>query len=1065
MAEFTDEFKDFLRRMPKRPHASLSDFIEHEIKPLGIFDEARMYKPLILPVRASIQRGNFIGVRVTPWREGWWGVTQKGIAAMMGIQDSRKVDLRDIYGNSIKGMDVNTMARLDEVEVYDGGDRILVTNPPVPHPLVHPNKDAMLHQWWAETSKGIAEVAADALVGAETRRELNARLAVENPEKQTSSGAVEQAIRDYLSHTVNAEFVRTFSENDYAAGVTPEELRAQISGLAMANIRHAVAHSTSDILRCLEKYAGDDDLLASATTSNTRVTRSIPADEYQTYRYISNTGLEQGKLSANVGVVARYGHPHKYHKHRHHPHHGHHHHPHGHPHKNNSLLTIAVTKKVDAKPFGQPTRDMPAWLYGTVGHEYYTKGAGARRAAGGASSDAYRGDYDQALNGYHFFSGRAPAPTPSLLGQTGGPSDAAAQEQIGGWFSDTRAKYRKNRLKNARRQLQKAQDAGNTGRAKFWGKRVAYWEGKTAKDADVDELISQAIFESTKFGDDMPIEAMAHATWLIGCGVAKPRDTSYYQRMVQLWQERLDAANEAGDPVAARDALMKVEKYRKKLLAVRDYPSSVDAAYDDPYHRLLAVEEAIVHGAPEFLETARASPVVPGDSINERIVNTMAKYLIKYAAEEGPEEAMHLAQELREEAPSAAARSLWGSVVLVASEHFSANAVANSPGMISRLSTLLKDDQSTLKRILAYAQDNDEEALISAVEASSRDARYPMELREKFAQWAVDATELRVEELNMRKNTARKASRVNLSSKRAYKELSAAESAERRALRKRQRALRRFRPQGKRAFSVATRYDDDREPVILSVVDTDAMNDESDESDGDNYYYAPYQGRRVGDWQQGSDRLTMPELGTDDSSDEEDMSPRTSPEASVRYYDRMAERAAAERNRRAQELYEDRASEARDRMSRPLVAEKAPRMQFDEEGDSLPVFQPRDEPQTSVRVGDRVIRLVDRNQNPMRVEQTAQGLVSREKSGGLSARLIAERRMSAAKNAGDHASAQFYQNVLDQLPAAAPVPTPSKVRLVSRDSAPPTRTVKVSQKVTSKAPRPISFDEMLRRQK
>ena len=120
MSEFTQEFQRFLRRVPKRRFATQGDWLNHVVHPMGIYEQSRQLRPIVLPVRTTIKRGNFTGVRVTPWRSDWWQTTQKGVAQMMGIRDYRAVDLRDIYGNTLRDMNPQQLAAVDEVEVLGG---------------------------------------------------------------------------------------------------------------------------------------------------------------------------------------------------------------------------------------------------------------------------------------------------------------------------------------------------------------------------------------------------------------------------------------------------------------------------------------------------------------------------------------------------------------------------------------------------------------------------------------------------------------------------------------------------------------------------------------------------------------------------------------------------------------------------------------------------------------------------------------------------------------------------------------------------------------------------------
>jgi hypothetical protein len=1134
-AEFTDEFQHFLSRLPKRQYPTQADWIEHEVKPMGVFDETRMYKPLVLPVRCTARRGNYVGVRVTPWRKGWWDVTQKGIAAMMGIRDARKVDLRDIYGNTLKTMDVNAMAGLDEVEVYDGQDQVLVTNQPMPHMSISPLKDDMLETWWERTADEMTNIAAEVLKGTETVQELGSKLAIEDPARGTDSGKLERALRKMLAQEINAQFVNDFSENDDVAAMDPDMIINDIARLAMAGIRHSIKNSRPDVDKCLSNYAHPDDIFQSSEVGN-RYANKTNVDEFRTYRKIGDYGMHYGNLGRNVLVVIRHGNPHRHHKRKMcRAHHGdHHHHETAH---NTVVHQWQQARPVTWMPYKHPTRDMPTWWYGALPYEFYTSGAGAhhherkqlvmvyrksdspqmmtdesdpkpaelkdpkfvRSGKAKAMGEEYRGNYQRAVNQYHLFSGRAPVPTPTLVKQivrakeASGSADlvktdatgfmdaeernsvyrdllsetGAAEEVGANWFQKRRAKYRRKRLENARKKLEKAQADGKEKRIAYWEKRVQYWEGKTAQDdgIDMDEMIAQAIAEDM-FDNQEPIEAIAEATWLIGCHACKQRDRAYYERKLRKYEDKLQKAKMEEDDEDIRDYEAKIVKYRSALGFTSEY-RLVGEDMDSPYHRFLSIEEALMHHAADFYDD-EPQLVQAEETIGERIVDTMTRYLYKYANEETPIEALLLARELHEEAPNELARGLWGRVLNIAEDEIGRSSrISLDPNLMQELMAIFSEDDDSTKQareqLEAHAQDGDDEALIRSVTEYVDDAGFSDKQKDAMLDWLRKARRAQTSETKQRARRIRRYRRKVRRAGRDTKKLTRAERSLRRQLRKQQRSSRRLRRLSQSESKTRASLDKygGNTPVVIDPV---SVSDEMPIGAPRVAYQDTRAvarsdaAQRVVDYQEQlrevrEQRLFGPRV--EERRAEERLEKAKAAAARQKFYDERRGRlppinpssledeivfaesqgrqARNDGNERAAELYEKQLAESYQRAARPVttpqIGKKAPAFVKD----SIPEFQPEGMDR-SVRVGDRVIRLVDRRANvspekpnAVRVEETAQGLLKEERLGGKPARSVAERRMKAARETGDVGSADFYQAVLNQMPVQAPVPTPSFV--------------------------------------
>jgi hypothetical protein len=1353
MAEFTHEFQRFLRRVPKRRFATQGDWLNHVVHPMGVYEKSRQLRPIVLPVRTTIQRGNFTGVRVAPWRSDWWQTTQKGVAQMMGIADYRRVDLRDIYGNTLQDMTPQQLAAVDEVEVFDGDDQQLVLNAPVPHASVHPLKDRMLNEWWDKQSDDISAVAAAVLAGTKSQEQLAARLQVENAAEGTPSGELESAIRSHLADNINNKFVQDYAENELAASQTAEDLVRSIGRVAMAGIRYSVLNSEQDVRRCLSKYKSGTDFFASDQVGASAAD-AMPVNENDIYQRIASYGLNFGNLPRNVVVIMKHGDKHghgngKHHNdacfskhHKHHKHHGRHHHPHGHPHKSRTSSGVKKTVEVTRwshqrpahpMPYGHPSRDMFAYHHGGPVHHYYKQGAGAHHhertkivmMRGGKPLTAYRGDYDKALNQYHVYSGRAPVPSPDMLreiddrkngvastaptaaevsaaydpraiydeamavearpgtkmamflrviSQNGrltftnprtnaaisidhtrpgrvivdrsmDEMDSAAGEMIisqfekmgglrettlgridifredfeqpyidyfrledairglirmgytkwnsdrarmgdampvDGWFSDRRAKYRRSRLKNARKKLEKAMEKGSERRINFWEKRVAYWESKVAKDADMDEMISQAIGEEMAF-DGAPIEAMAKAASLIGCNSCNKVTPEYLRQKIAKYRAKeaklvrkmeMERREQFGSGGLTKEGkASKLERVREKLagyeakLRAMQGDNTMAAPYmgdemNAHYDRLLAVEAAVLHNAEDFFAEEDPKLATVDESIGERVVAQMTKHLVKFAAVEGADAALELANELRQEAGSPVAEAMWGRVINRAEHVFSKEGSTTAVGesLDEELERLRKEAAASTTRRKKYRRLS--AAQRRALRAKRRERRAERLAKRRRARLSKGSAPPMMEDTPnvydgayataeampigltvTQLDTTRRVLQNQGASKTLtqyidnYKNLPLGRPGTRKnAL---DRIIYVIVNGFEGNFDVITDSDvraavDARVADGPAVLTPDAASDSSS-SGGD--------GSSSSDSTSGSSssssEAVQPESGADPfsdqggevsdepflvtgESDEEDEQPQAGageapamrrdppparrgvslsrgvpkayegpvngskyPDAvvaEVDYYNRMAEMSRRNGNDKLRRFYEEQAGEQRMRSERPRsIYSKVPEMVEDE---AVPEFKPSGTA-TSVRVGDRVMRMTPAEVEMQdRISTTTRGLLADERRGSETARSVAQRRLKAAREAGDSGSYEFYKGVMERIPVSAPVPKASGVKLVSRRAPPKTKPVKVAsaqpksladpaaaerQEKANPAPlptgEPISFKELMRRQK
>ena len=1077
MASYTSEFREHLKRLPKRRYASEAQWVEHEVTPTGLFDKTRMYKPLILPVRTTQKRGNFTAIRVTPWRQGWWEVVQKGMAETLGLRDYRRVDLRDIYGNSLRSMPVEEMARVNEVEVFDDQDQILVRNAPVPAGAIHPLKDDILEQFWGDTSNELASVTAEVLQGTPTKQELIEKLSVEDHARGTPAGALEKAFRKTLAKDVNAAFVHDFAENDESASLAPEELIKDVARMAMAGVRSSMAHSSSIVDNCLGNHYVGDDLFAAPGSNG-----AAKIDEFREYKRIGHYGLNYGNLGRNVVYVIRHGDPHRRH-HRMHPHLGPHHHPLSHAHHVHKTTTTTTTshrkvlRPVVLRPFARPSRNMPHWWYQAGPHKFYTSGGGAhhhertvvtkvyKSPVNGQVPNAYRGDEKRAVDNYHRFAGRAPCPTPSFMrAQQAIESKAGLadltdsakggeylgedvrsgliadlkSEPVGNWFKKQRAKYRASRLKNARKRLEKAKSETMQ---TFWAKRVEYWENKVSEDTDIEEMVQQAINEDIAAGIQ-PIESMAQATWLIGCSACKSRDAAYYRMKADKYRMKLEKARSRGDMEDIEEYSRKVAKYEAMLADTDSYRMSgmsVMSAMERPrdaYDRLVAIEEAIIHGASEFFEDAdEVDLAATENTIGERIVDTMAKYLFKYANEEGAGEALHVARELADEAPQGLPSQMWTRVLNIAEDQLMPGPVTGDEGLMGQLYAIFaENDESTREAgevLQALAADGNDDGVLTTVTQYLDDNSYSDDQKDAMQQWLIAARKAQRSGTRAQLAAERRFRRRQKTLNRSAYLLSLAKRKERMAKRRRRRAWARYR----RRYAKSAVPAADAMPVGYSYEERMQMRQRAADlrqaergARGDDAKVQAY--RMQADALE--EAVERDEKKHNDKSRWKSRIPEMSPmqRDTMAMYNRKAETAMANGNTEAARYARRMADETRREADLPPVFPQIGSMVKD--SDAVPVFEPQGKA-VSARVGDSVLRLVDRSKrgpDSKRVAETARGLLNDQAVTGKNAREVATRRMVAARVGGDISSAEFYEAVVDALPAQAPVPSSSNFKEV-----------------------------------
>lgn len=380
--------------------STLEEWHEAVGKHLKLVPDSQVYRPVLVRVALSANAPP-TKIALTPWMDGWYAAAQKGVAEMLGIPDSRNLELVDDFEENISTWDIDRLASYrDAFRALYKDNVVHALNPPRKiATALYPGKDCLLDQWWADTSPKIATAVAQVLTGTKGEMELTKLCEFEGP--------VEMKIRDVLSASINQQFIDAHAYTADAKAVSPEQLVKDLSGVLLTSVRMSIRANREIISECMASHIGDSIFGSKG--------KAVVDDEFSQYKLVANHALSVPAGNNLVVIITDGKNNRRSRK--------------GRRRRKKGVTVHNVTKTTRYDPFlhHHPYRDHPSWWYGTEmypghghHHHYYKKGASVvTRGTTVVTPSAYRGDHKQTVKLYHSFSGRAPAPTREFLQKAG----------------------------------------------------------------------------------------------------------------------------------------------------------------------------------------------------------------------------------------------------------------------------------------------------------------------------------------------------------------------------------------------------------------------------------------------------------------------------------------------------------------------------------------------------------------------------------------------------------------------------------------------------------------------